>query len=92
MTLTAADANAVRYGRTIELGMAWARATRPECFAASVVDPHRAALVAAHPSTPDWAERTPPPHALFAPDGEFLSLARPRPDDTTEYLAVFSQP
>ena len=26
VTLTAADANAVRYGRTIELGMAWARA------------------------------------------------------------------
>jgi tRNA pseudouridine55 synthase len=92
VTLTAADANAVRYGRTIELGMAWARATRPECFAASVVDPHREALVAAHPNTPDWAERTPPPHALFAPDGEFLALARPRPDDTAEYLAVFSQP
>ena len=92
VTLTAADANAVRYGRTLELGMAWARATRPECIAVSVVDPHRTALVAAHPNTPDWAERTPPPHALFAPDGEFLALARPRPDDTTEYLAVFSQP
>ena len=36
--------------------------------------------------------RTPPPHALFAADGEFLALARPRPDDTAEYLAVFSQP
>jgi len=92
MTLTAADARAVRYGRTIELGMAWARATRPECIAASVVDPHRAALEAAHLHTPDWSERTPPPHALFAPDGEFLALARPRPDDTAEYLAVFSQP
>jgi tRNA pseudouridine55 synthase len=92
VTLTAADANAVRYGRTIELGMAWARASKPECIAASVVDPHSAALIAAHPHTPDWADRTPPPHALFAGDGEFLALARPRPDDTTEYLAVFSQP
>jgi tRNA pseudouridine55 synthase len=92
VTLTPADSNAVRYGRTIELGMAWARATRPDCIAASVIDPHRAALVAAHPHTPDWADRTPPPHALFALDGEFLALARPRPDDTAEYLAVFSQP
>ena len=93
VTLTAADANAVRYGRTIELGMAWARATRPECLAASVVDPHRAALEAAHPNTPDWSDaharrRTP----CSPPDGEFLALARPRPDDTAEYLAVFSQP
>ncbi len=92
VTLTPADSNAVRYGRTIELGMAWARASRPECLEASVIDPHRAALVAAHPNTPDWTTRTPPPHALFAPDGEFLALARPRPDDTAEYLAVFSQP
>ncbi len=92
VTLTAADANAVRYGRTIELAMAWARATKPECIAASVVDPHSAALEAAHSHTPDWSDRTPPPHALFAPDGEFLALARPRPDDTAEYLAVFSQP
>jgi tRNA pseudouridine55 synthase len=92
VALTAADANAVRHGRTIELGMAWARAAKPECITRSVIDPHRAALVAAHPSTPDWAERTPPPHALFAQDGEFLALARPRPDGTAEYLAVFSQP
>lgn len=92
VTLTAADANAVRYGRTIELGMAWARAFQPECITADVMDAHRAALEAAHPNTPDWAERTPPPHALFAGDGEFLALARPRPDDTAEYLAVFSQP
>ena len=92
VTLTSADANAVRYGRTIELGMAWARASRPDCFAASVADPHRAALEAAHPNTPDWESHSPPPHALFAADGEFLALARPRPDDTAEYLAVFSQP
>ncbi|HYN55603.1 MAG TPA: tRNA pseudouridine(55) synthase TruB [Motilibacterales bacterium] len=92
VTLTAADSNAVRYGRTIELGMAWARATRPDTIAASVADPHRAALEAAHQHTPDWAEHVPPPHALFAPDGEFLALARPRPDDTAEYLAVFAQP
>jgi tRNA pseudouridine55 synthase len=90
--LTAADANAVRYGRTIELGMAWARASRPELVEPSVVDAHRAALVAAHPNTPDWADHCPPPHALFGLDGEFLALARPRPDDTAEYLAVFSQP
>jgi tRNA pseudouridine55 synthase len=92
VTLTAADANAVRYGRTIELGMAWARASKPECLEGSVADPHRAALQAAHRNTPDWAERTAPAHALFAGDGEFLALARPRPDDTAEYLAVFSQP
>ncbi len=92
VTLTAADANAVRYGRTIELGMAWARASRPECFEGSVADADRAALVAAHPNTPGWADQSPPPHALFGPDGEFLALARPRPDDTAEYLAVFSQP
>jgi tRNA pseudouridine55 synthase len=92
VTLTPADANAVRYGRMIELGMAWARASRPECLEASVADPHRVALEAAHPHTPDWAERPPPAHALFAADGEFLALARPRPDDTAEYLAVFSQP
>jgi tRNA pseudouridine55 synthase len=92
VTLTAADSNAVRYGRTIELGLAWARASRPECLKASVVDPHRAALDAAHPHTPDWAQLSPPPHALFSVDGEFLALARPRQDDTAEYLAVFSQP
>jgi len=92
VTLTAADANAVRYGRTIELGMAWARASRPELLEPSVADAHRAALVAAHPNTPDWADHSAPPHALFALDGEFLALARPRPDDTAEYLAVFSQP
>ena len=93
VTLTAADSNAVRYGRTIELGMAWARASRPECLTSDVMDPHRAALEAAHPNTPDWAAHsTAPPHALFAGDGEFLALARPRPDDTAEYLAVFSQP
>lgn len=92
VTLTAADANAVRYGRTIELGMAWARASKPECIAESVLDPHRAALEAAHPNTPGWADQNPPPHALFGLDGEFLALARPRPDDTAEYLAVFSQP
>jgi hypothetical protein len=92
VTLTAADANAVRYGRTIELGLAWARASRPECFEGSVADADRAALVAAHQNTPGWADQSPPPHALFGPDGEFLALARPRPDDTAEYLAVFSQP
>ncbi len=93
VTLTDADANAVRHGRTIELGMAWARATRPELIAPSVLDAHSAALVAAHPHTPDWADRgAAPAHALFALDGEFLALARPRPDDTAEYLAVFSQP
>lgn len=92
VTLTAADSNAVRHGRTIELGMAWARATLPECIAAAGADPHRAALEAAHAHTPDWSEHTAPPHALFAPDGEFLALARPRADDTAEYLAVFSQP
>ena len=36
VTLTAADANAVRYGRTIELGMAWARASHPEFLEPSV--------------------------------------------------------
>jgi tRNA pseudouridine55 synthase len=92
VTLTAADANAVRYGRTIELGMAWARASRPECLDASVADAHRAALIAAHPNTPGWADQSAPPHALFGLDGEFLALARPRQDDTAEYLAVFSQP
>jgi tRNA pseudouridine55 synthase len=92
VTLTTADANAVRYGRTIELGVAWARASRPDCLAASVDDPLRAALEAAHPNTPDWKTHNAPPHALFALDGEFLALARPRPDDTAEYLAVFSQP
>ena len=92
VTLTAADANAVRYGRTIELGMAWARASHPEFLEPSVVDSHRAALEAAHPNTPDWSYHSPPPHALFGLDGEFLALARPRPDDTAEYLAVFSQP
>jgi tRNA U55 pseudouridine synthase TruB len=92
VTLTAADANAVRYGRTIELGLAWARASRPECLEGSVADAHRAALAAAHPNTPGWADQSPPPHALFGLDGEFLALARPRQDDTAEYLAVFSQP
>jgi hypothetical protein len=56
------------------------------------LDPHQAALAAAHAQTPGWADGSAPPHALFAPDGEFLALARPRPDDSTEYLAVFSQP
>jgi tRNA pseudouridine55 synthase len=92
VTLTAADANAVRYGRTIELGMAWARASHPEFLEPSVLDSHRAALEAAHPNTPDWSAHSAPPHALFGLDGEFLALARPRPDDTAEYLAVFSQP
>jgi len=63
VTLTAADANAVRYGRPIELGMAWTRSDAPA-----------------------------PAHALFAVDGQLLALARPRPDDSTEYLAVFAQP
>ena len=92
VTLTGADANAVRYGRTIDLGKAWARAARPAGISGPGVDVRRAVLEAAHPNTPDWAERTPRPHALFAPDGEFLALARPRPDDTAEYLAVFAQP
>ncbi len=33
-----------------------------------------------------------PVHALFAPDGEFLALARPGTDGQARYLAVFSQP
>ncbi len=98
LTLTAADANAVRYGRAIELGMAWTRSghpVEPDEAHDDVADAdlHAEALTAAHADTVGWTKGAPaPPHALFAVDGELLALARPRPDDSTEYLAVFAQP
>ena len=90
VTLTAADANAVRYGRSIELGLAWSRAKDP----AGVVEfqTNADALDAVHEGTADWTEKPTPAHALFAADGEFLALAEPKPDGTAKYLAVFSQP
>ncbi len=48
----------------------------------------RAAAGASSPEAPAHV----PAHALFAPDGDFLALAAPRPDGSTKYLAVFSQP
>ena len=90
VTLTAADANAVRYGRSIELGLAWSRARSPE--GVTEFETNADALDAAHQGTAEWSERTTPAHALFATDGEFLALAEPKPDGSTKYLAVFSQP
>ncbi len=69
VVVSAADANSVRYGRPIDLSMAWPRTSDPEPPGKEV-----------------------PPRALFAADGEFLALAIPRPDGSTKYLAVFSQP
>lgn len=88
LTVSAPDANAVRHGRSIELGMAWARAAADDPTATTDLDPG----APAHARVPDRPDRPVPPHALFAPDGDFLALAAPRPDGTTKYLAVFSQP
>ena len=90
VTLTAADANAVRYGRSIELGLAWSRARGPA--GATQIHTNADALDAVHEGTAHWTEKATPAHALFATDGEFLALAEPKPDGSTKYLAVFSQP
>ncbi len=140
VTVSAPDAKAVRYGRSIDLGVAWARAAAAAAdgqaldlpggvpgFAATSdllapgatagspflqgaasgspsppgpasnspghvrgADPAPSAT--AHADAPGWLTRPVAPHALFAPDGEFLALATSHPDGTTKYLAVFSQP
>jgi tRNA pseudouridine55 synthase len=90
VSVTDADANAVRHGRTIEIGLAWARAQAPTGARATLSSDQ--ALEAAHSHTEHWPTPMAPPHALFAGDGEFLALAQPNVDGSAKYLAVFSQP
>lgn len=93
VTLTAADANAVKFGRPVELGMAWVHSAPAVDVDDTTNASDTSAVSAAQVRSPDGATDTAAqPHALFAADGEFLALARPRPDNSTEYLAVFSQP
>ncbi len=74
--VTDADALAVRHGRPIHLG----------------IEGSPSGLVAATLGSDAPTGEESPVQALFAPDGEFLALARRGADGRTRYLAVFSQP
>jgi tRNA pseudouridine55 synthase len=78
LSVTAAQATAVRHGRPIDLARTWT--------------PFRDVAAEHAPGAADqWASHV-EPHALFGPDDELLALVAPNADCSTRYVAVFAQP
>jgi tRNA pseudouridine55 synthase len=80
LSVTAAQATAVRHGRPIDLARVWA----PYRDVSAEVTPITADVV-------DWTQHV-EPHAVFSAEGEFLALVGPNADGSTRYVAVFAQP